>query len=227
VSATPIEIPGAGDASVVPLFIPGIGPASATPIEIPGKGSVSILPLDPIDPVSATPIEIPGKGDVGVVPVFIPGIDPVSATPIEIPGKGRIFVLGMAPLAPGDARILCAPAHTPRVVTMGSSIGADAAVNVCNGNCIGALSLSPGNWLGADYSQSVDASQDMLVWCVAAEGDSQAARTCEHASGEQYKDTYYPGDKHGTALFEEEASQVSPLGQLVYDFVMQLQAYQK
>jgi hypothetical protein len=130
----------------------------------------------------------------------------------------------MAPLTPGDPRILLAPSRPPRIIGIGSSIGADAIVSACNENCIGAISLSPGGWLGINYAESVGSAQneDLRVWCVAGENDQRAASACRNASGEGYQSTLYEGSLHGTDLFEAEGELVNPLGQLIYNLVMQL-----
>jgi len=228
VSALPIPLPGPEGISVTPVLIPGLDPVSATPIEIPGTGQVSALPvpLPGTGQVSSLPIPLPSPEGASVVPIFIDGIDPVSATPIEIPGKKRAWVLAMSPILPGDPRILRGPSRPLRIIGIGSSMGADAVVSACNENCIGALSLSPGSWLGIKYSNSVAAS-NMLVWCVAANGDVQAANTCRNASGDQYQDNYLPGGAHGTDMFKDPTGHTSPLGQLIYNFILELGVYQQ
>src|SRR3972149_5015142 len=84
------------------------------------------------------------------------------------------------------------------IVAAGASIGADGAVDGCylfneavaageaEGGCLGALSLSPGNYLTPDftYTEAVKALSDAqhLVFCLAGEGDKFSAQTCEAAA---------------------------------------------
>jgi hypothetical protein len=106
-----------------------------------------------------------------------------------------------------------------RIVGVGASIGADGAADGCvlhnlnASTCLGAFSLSPGNYLqGVHYPQSYAETVDVLdgapppipAWCLAAEGDTISADTCRSASGEAYVMQIYPGDLHGMRLVTPE-----------------------
>ncbi len=76
---------------------------------------------------------------------------------------------------------------------MGGSIGADGVVNACAAACLGALSLSLGNYLNVLYKASVKAADEAgkPVWCVAHQKDKFSAETCNSASGDHYKSIIY------------------------------------
>jgi pimeloyl-ACP methyl ester carboxylesterase len=104
------------------------------------------------------------------------------------------------------------------IVTVGASIGADGAVDACYlfnelygatmGQCIGAMSLSPGNYLTNDfpYAQAVTALSETghFVFCLAAVEDGSSAATCETAemAGDFYAPFYYSGEDHGMFLVD-------------------------
>lgn len=94
-----------------------------------------------------------------------------------------------------------------RMAALGASIGADGAPDGCllynqekGSGCVGAFSLSPGNYLGMTYSTVVADLAPVPVWCLAAEGDGESAPTCNSASGDQYRVQIYPGNPHGMML---------------------------
>lgn len=105
-----------------------------------------------------------------------------------------------------------------RITAMGASIGADGAPDGCylfnmhgdvEGTCLGALSLSPGNYLmGSIFTETyADVIQHLeedvppaIVHCLAAEGDSISLDTCSSAQGEHYQTFIFPGDYHGMML---------------------------
>jgi len=108
------------------------------------------------------------------------------------------------------------------IVSVGASIGADGAVDGCylfnrdarSGNCLGALSLSPGNYLTSEFSyaeavSSLDAL-DASVWCLTAEGDGESFGTCQSASGEIYLAIFYAGNDHGMQLVRPELMPSEP-----------------
>jgi dienelactone hydrolase len=103
------------------------------------------------------------------------------------------------------------------LATIGASIGSDGAVDACGEGCQGALSLSPGSYLGVPYAQGVESINAHPVWCLASEGDAESAPTCRSASGEQYRLIIYPGSAHGMDLltpgFEPDT------GQVILDFL--------
>jgi hypothetical protein len=98
-----------------------------------------------------------------------------------------------------------------RMAALGASIGADGAPDGCQlhnqetgGGCVGALSLSPGDYLGMQYSTVVNDLDPIPVWCLAGELDP-STKTCESASGESYRSVIYPGTReHGMTLIMPE-----------------------
>lgn len=114
-------------------------------------------------------------------------------------------------------------ADLTRLAAIGASIGGDGAIDGCfwldeeSGEfpCRGALSLSPGGYLGVDYAEAVrylaanylekSVSPDpgyIASWCLASKGDADSARTCGSAPSELYMMNIYPGDAHGMALIQ-------------------------
>jgi pimeloyl-ACP methyl ester carboxylesterase len=90
-----------------------------------------------------------------------------------------------------------------KIIGIGSSIGADAVVNACGTLCKGALSLSPGGYLGVPYNDAVASlSQNPAnranILCIASEDDRESAPACQSASGERYQSIVYPESLHGT-----------------------------
>lgn len=95
-----------------------------------------------------------------------------------------------------------------RVVIIGASIGADAAVDECKEGCIGAVSLSPGSFLGVDYNTALVAMGDRPVLCAASKGDGPSSATCEAgktAGLKNYQAQIYDGGAHGNALILQNA----------------------
>lgn len=102
-----------------------------------------------------------------------------------------------------------------RMVSIGASIGADGAIDGCSwlaevsgapGKCLGAFSLSPGNYLTVDYAEAVNILQigqpPKPAWCLAAEKDSESAPTCKSATGAAYRSISFPGSAHGMRLID-------------------------
>ncbi|MEJ2759440.1 MAG: hypothetical protein P8046_13250, partial [Anaerolineales bacterium] len=113
-----------------------------------------------------------------------------------------------------------------RVVSIGASIGADGAVDGCylfndageGGTCIGALSLSPGNYLTeaftyADAAGMIDQS-GFPVWCLAAVKDYESPDVCRSISGEFSRTFIFPGGAHGMDLISPEEYPDEPLADL-------------
>lgn len=123
-----------------------------------------------------------------------------------------------------DAAILYAsqlPGIDPtRIVTAGASIGADAAIDSCAwftqqggpAHCVGALSFSPGNYLGLSYAEQVTLLEAVPVpaWCFYAEEDSDANLACSYASGTNYLKYEYAGGLHGIQLLTPEVKPEEP-----------------
>ena len=125
-----------------------------------------------------------------------------------------------------------------KIAAIGASIGADGAPDGCfwlnaapgdiagKGRCLGALALSPGNYLTVQYADAVKALQaespPKPAWCLFGEQDRGSAPTCRAASGSAYRAIEYPGDLHGMFLI---APGVKPKGadagtlQLILDFL--------
>ena len=108
-----------------------------------------------------------------------------------------------------------------RIGGIGSSIGADGVVDGCADGCLGALSLSPGGYLGVLYAEAVTPlnQAEKPVTCVASEGDVAPANACRSASGEYYTSLIYPGTEHGTAFFYKPPEN---FGEVLYDWVAQI-----
>ena len=87
-----------------------------------------------------------------------------------------------------------------KVIGIGASIGADAAVDACTEGCQGVFSISPGSWLGVDYGKTVNhlLNQGKPVRCMYAVNDGPSPATCWSVSENPLYEIYaYPGIKHG------------------------------
>ncbi len=106
-----------------------------------------------------------------------------------------------------------------RIVLIGASIGADAAVDVCTDGCRGALSLSPGSFLGVPYTDVVAelALDNKPAWCLAAADDKPSTQTCLEAGGNTYRNYIYPGEAHGAELLVPGLD--PDVGQVFLDFL--------
>jgi hypothetical protein len=96
------------------------------------------------------------------------------------------------------------------VAVIGSSIGADGALDSClwlneqkPGACRGALSLSPGSYLGVSYPEVVQKSGELAaapqVWCLA---DENEIAVCDNAAGSNpnFRSIQVDGGGHGNEL---------------------------
>ncbi len=110
-----------------------------------------------------------------------------------------------------------------RIVLIGASIGGDAAVDACDEGCVGAVSLSPGGFLGIAYNTALGQMSGKPVLCVAAEGDTPSAVTCQNGSSAGlagYQARIYTGTAaHGTILLA--AATNPPLSDLLLDWLQQ------
>ncbi len=106
-----------------------------------------------------------------------------------------------------------------RIALVGASIGADAAIDTCIEGCLGALSLSPGNYLDVPYAEVVDelGMDGKPAWCMASQDDALPAQTCQEAAGATYRSIIYPGPAHGTDLLAP--GRQPDIGQLFVDFL--------
>ncbi len=106
-----------------------------------------------------------------------------------------------------------------RVAAIGSSIGADGAIDACAEGCLGALSLSPGNYLGKSYSDEVTrlGAEQKPAWCVVSSQDSESYPVCNGASGDLFQKFIYEQNAHGTSFFEEGFD--PKVTQIIFDFL--------
>jgi hypothetical protein len=98
-----------------------------------------------------------------------------------------------------------------RVIAIGASIGADGAIDGCAAvletdptACLGALALSPGNYLGPSYPDMVTAlganDPPRPAWCLFDKNDADSA-VCTQASGDNYyQESWSDGNLHGMHL---------------------------
>jgi dienelactone hydrolase len=117
-----------------------------------------------------------------------------------------------------------------RIVTIGSSIGADGAPDACAwlneqtpGSCQGALSLSPGGFLNIAYPEIVQTlgsfSPPVAAWCVADENEYGICEAAAASGNPAYQSFMIPGGSHGTHLLQPG---LDPLpAQLILDFLSQ------
>lgn len=115
-----------------------------------------------------------------------------------------------------------------QVVVIGASIGGDAAISSCASAleidpkaCLGALSLSPGSYLGESYPDQVTRLENALpprpAWCLYDESEPDAA-VCLAASGDHYRrEGWQGGNLHGMHLLTPTLDPL-PLQRLV-DFL--------
>lgn len=150
---------------------------------------------------------------------------------------------GQSPLAPNQDALLkdslaavmfastLEGADPMSILTMGASIGADGAVDGCylfnklvvageaQGQCLGAMSLSPGNYLAGyptpefTYTEAVVALSEAehLVFCLAAEGDGESGHVCTEAQADFYTPFIYSGDAHGMMLVDPALTPSAPV----------------
>ena len=106
-----------------------------------------------------------------------------------------------------------------RVAAIGASIGADGAIDACAEGCLGALSLSPGNYLGVDYAGEVArlGAEQKPAWCVASKQDGESYPKCENASGDFFQKFIYEPNAHGMAFFEDIFD--PKVTQIIFDFL--------
>lgn len=116
-------------------------------------------------------------------------------------------------------------ADPARILALGGSIGADGAVDGCvlfnreppdGAACLGSLSLSPGNYLGAPFTYAEGALElagdDRIVYCLAAENDAESGAVCAEPEHANYFPFIYAGDDHAMFLIQPEMRPVSPSG---------------
>ncbi len=113
-----------------------------------------------------------------------------------------------------------------KVSAIGASIGADGVVDACSvynkgnelGTCIGALSLSPGNYITDQFTYQEAVSvldiDGHPVWCFAAADDYSSPELCRTSTGDHYLSVIYPGDPHGMFLLDPALLPIEPASQL-------------
>jgi hypothetical protein len=98
-----------------------------------------------------------------------------------------------------------------KIIAMGSSIGADGAPDGCSwlneqqpGSCQGALSLSPGDFLGVPYKDAVQkmgqSQPPVAAWCLADENEIVFCNKASEAGNTKFKAVEIPNGQHGNML---------------------------
>ncbi len=98
-----------------------------------------------------------------------------------------------------------------RISVIGSSIGADGAVDACAwinsqkpGGCRGALSLSPGDFLEISYSETVkqlgELTEPVPAWCFADEKEISFCNAAEQMGNDLFHKIEFPRGGHGNHL---------------------------
>lgn len=96
------------------------------------------------------------------------------------------------------------------IMTIGASIGADGALDGCILNgikdpaCLAVISLSPGSYIGQDYTEMVSLAGDLPIACFATEGDVASADACNagaETGAPNYQSTIFTGNEHGMDMF--------------------------
>jgi len=115
-----------------------------------------------------------------------------------------------------------------RIAAIGSSIGADGAADGCKllndefpGACKGALSLSPGDYLGVSYVLTIQqlgrSEPAVAAWCISKPGEYGICQTAEGAGNTAFKGFSIPDGDHGNMLLRPE---LDPLPmQLILNFL--------
>ena len=111
-----------------------------------------------------------------------------------------------------------------KIIGLGTSIGADAVVDVCEEGCVGAFSISPGSWLGVEFAQAVRKllADGKQVRCMYAVNDPPSPGTCVSISpGENYKIFAYRGKKHGMTFVVLPRKMEADFGANLLSFLME------
>lgn len=94
-----------------------------------------------------------------------------------------------------------------RSANIGASIGADGSADACDETCLGALSISPGDYLTVAYAERVTAILPRPVRCISSQNDQPSAGTCANAGpGDNYEPIILDGGAHGMDLIEEQSA---------------------
>lgn len=117
-----------------------------------------------------------------------------------------------------------------RIVTVGSSIGSDGAPDACAlqnqkqpGSCAGALSLSPGSYMGIPYTDVVrqlgENQPPVAAWCLANEAEIGICNAASETGNTAFRAIEIPGGGHGNMLLRPN---LDPLPmKLILDFLAQ------
>jgi len=123
------------------------------------------------------------------------------------------------------------------ISTLGASIGADGSVDACYlfndagemGTCLGALSLSPGNYLTNEFDYREAAEFIELsgypVWCLAAEGDGSSPDLCRSLSGEHNRAFIFDDRNHGMNLLTDDQILIEPTLDEAFNPVQMIQEF--
>jgi hypothetical protein len=118
-----------------------------------------------------------------------------------------------------------------KIVTIGSSIGADGAADACYwlnekkpDSCLGALSLSPGGFLGIPYVQAVTKlgkeQHPKAAWCLADAREIGVCKSAESAKNPGFRAIEIANGHHGNFLLVKEAEPSAM--QTILDFLHEL-----
>lgn len=123
-----------------------------------------------------------------------------------------------------------------RVITIGTSIGSDGAVDACialNGTdvaesqasqgCLGAMAFSPGSFIEVNYTAAANIflgePHFATIYCLAAEDDGPSPALCNSVTGERYRAVVYPGSAHGMSLLKGDLE--PNVGDLILEFLLE------
>jgi len=153
-----------------------------------------------------------GESEAGVGTPSNFGLDGVAAykTAAEMPRSAAYQNSGKV------AKSALVVGELPLTLGIGSSIGADVVSWACyqynlsldTPKCVGAVSLSPGSYIGNNYAQDVknlyESDPLVPVWCLAGEGD-YSANTCRSAEEHLEGMVIYAGTgAHGTLMVDPD-----------------------
>jgi hypothetical protein len=113
-----------------------------------------------------------------------------------------------------------------QIITIGTSIGADAALDACylraprsSLRCVGVMTLSPGSYLDMPYESTAEkvAQLGIPVTCFATLGDTPSAEACGALSLDNFTAFLDPGALHGIMMVnaEEESNILLEMKQIL------------
>jgi hypothetical protein len=112
-------------------------------------------------------------------------------------------------------------ANPDKIIGFGTSIGADAVVDVCREGCVGAFAISPGDWLGVDWFEATIKVIDLgkHVRCMYSVNDGPSPLACSSVGPTLYYKIFaYPGKKHGMEFLVPRKMEAD-FGQNLLDFL--------